>query len=103
MKFKVVIDCDGAAFADSVEGHELARILRELADKMQSGEGPHPFIPTRARQILRDINGNPVGKASYPREPTCPQCDGDDDACYYCRGRGTVTEEHAAEWHRQNS
>ena len=34
---------------------------------------------------------------------TCPQCDGVPETCNgYCEGTGTVTTNHAAEWHRQN-
>lgn len=34
---------------------------------------------------------------------TCPQCEGVPDLCNgYCEGTGTVTTNHAAEWHRQN-
>jgi hypothetical protein len=36
---------------------EVARILRELADKIEQGEEP-----TR----LRDLNGNSVGSVTYP-------------------------------------
>jgi DNA-directed RNA polymerase subunit RPC12/RpoP len=34
---------------------------------------------------------------------TCPQCEGAPDLCNgYCEGTGTVTTNHAEEWHRQN-
>jgi hypothetical protein len=34
---------------------------------------------------------------------TCPQCEGVPEMCNgYCEGTGTVTTNHAAEWHRQN-
>lgn len=33
---------------------------------------------------------------------TCPQCEGAPETCNgYCEGTGTVTTNHAAEWHRQ--
>lgn len=53
--FKLEIETGNAAFDDDA-GPELARILRELADRLSpglpSGEGGAP---------LRDINGNKVG------------------------------------------
>lgn len=65
MDFVVKINCDNEAFADSVAGYELARILRNLADKLEADTGPHPMMPTRAREPLRDINGNRVGEAYF--------------------------------------
>lgn len=55
MKAKIAIAMDSAAFANSYYA-ELARILRELADKID-GQGEYHCI-------LRDINGNSVGTFS---------------------------------------
>jgi hypothetical protein len=61
-KFTVNIDCDNAAFCDdgdataSSAAPELARILREIADKIESG-AQYDFS-----QTIRDINGNDVGR-----------------------------------------
>ncbi len=68
MDFMVKINCDNAAFADSVAGYELARILRELAAKLENDTGPHPLVPYRAKEPLRDSNGNRVGEAWFPRD-----------------------------------
>lgn len=64
--FRVTIDCDNAAFDNDgcFNGHELARILRELADGLDNanvqpddiGDDPLP---------LRDVNGNVVGQAAF--------------------------------------
>ncbi len=56
-KFDVALCTDSAAFSDG-PGLEIARILRELADEVESGNLT-PVIR------LRDINGNRVGFASY--------------------------------------
>lgn len=53
--FIVDIDCDNAAFEDE-PGHELARILREVADKVEEG--------TLVGK-LRDINGGTVGAFQF--------------------------------------
>jgi len=49
----------GSAFTDN-EGAEVARILRELADSMESFGGLRPHETAR----LKDINGNRVGYAT---------------------------------------
>ncbi len=56
MKFKVVIDVENAAFEDENLGPELGRILRGLADKLESG--PEHL---QSGGKLRDSNGNQVG------------------------------------------
>ena len=56
--FKLTIETDNAAFDDDA-GPEIARILRELADRMETGL----TIPNSVR--LRDYNGNKVGVAEY--------------------------------------
>ncbi len=58
MRVTITIDTDNAAFADDNIGAETARILRDLADKV---EGTN-FVSTYDRRLkLRDINGNTVG------------------------------------------
>lgn len=56
MHFKLSIDCGNAAFADHAPG-EVARILRELAARME----PHATLPDVLRMF--DVNGNYVGEA----------------------------------------
>lgn len=53
MEFKMTVNMDNAAF-DRGDGRELARILREVADRLadvQEGSGS-----------VRDVNGNKVGE-----------------------------------------
>jgi hypothetical protein len=52
MKAKITVEMDNAAFEDSPAG-ELARILRDLSDKIEEGEDS---------VRLRDLNGNVVGQ-----------------------------------------
>lgn len=52
----VSIASDNAAF-DPDPGAELARILRNLADRIETG--------TPGRFTLHDVNGNRVGNASW--------------------------------------
>lgn len=62
--FKIEIKTGNAAFADPHTGeesswdecYEVARILRELADSIESGKREGSCI---------DINGNKVGKFSF--------------------------------------
>lgn len=56
MMFKLSIECDNAAFDDNIPA-EIARILRELADKMEFRDNVPPWP-------LHDINGNRVGNAT---------------------------------------
>ena len=62
MKFIVEIDCDNAAFMNDdsapVNGQELARILRDIADKAENGQNVDGIT-------LRDINGNSVGMSQF--------------------------------------
>jgi hypothetical protein len=51
-QFKLSFACDNAAF-DGDALHEVARILRECADKIETGRTSGP---------VRDFNGNTVGK-----------------------------------------
>lgn len=57
MKAKLTLEMENAAFADGMAGQEVARILRQLADKIQDWPGANAF-----NLGLRDINGNKVGK-----------------------------------------
>lgn len=73
MRFKLEIECDNAAFdlpADDVVGdeccNEVARILRHVASELTSETGGGP--PDAYTVILRDINGNKVGKACFDGE-----------------------------------
>lgn len=52
MKMTVEMDMDNAAFGGYPEG-EASRILREAAERVYQGDGV---------VILRDVNGNIVGK-----------------------------------------
>jgi hypothetical protein len=54
-QFSLTIDCDNAAFTEDYPGDEIARILRELAEKIEGG--------TLQNIRLNDINGNFVGIA----------------------------------------
>lgn len=51
----ISIETVNAAFEEEPE-REIARILRELASKLENGQHP---------ESLRDINGNKVGKVEY--------------------------------------
>ena len=53
--FRLEVTCDNAAFDDP--GPELARILREAADKLESD-----LHSCRWFQTIRDVNGNNVGQ-----------------------------------------
>lgn len=55
-KITVSINIGNAAFDDGYSHVEMARILRELAYKIEEGSTP---------ESTRDINGNKVGTVSY--------------------------------------
>ena len=57
MQFRLFIDCDNAAFEDE-PAHELARMLRDVAKRLESGDGFDTW------RDLRDVNGNVAGKAA---------------------------------------
>ncbi len=57
MKIKIDIDTSNAAFDDDNGGAEAARILRDLADRLE-GSG---VLARSDTKILRDVNGNTVG------------------------------------------
>lgn len=52
-EFWMKISTDNAAFVDAPEGAELARLLRETAERLEQG------VPYGS---LRDVNGNMVGR-----------------------------------------
>lgn len=58
--FTLKIRTDGAAFAETEAAYcaplEVARILREVADKLEYGEATGLF------QTVHDVNGNDVGR-----------------------------------------
>ena len=60
--FTVKIRTDNAAFAEDRNG-EVARILRELADRLadQYGNGHN----AADLHMLTDLNGNTVGRAAF--------------------------------------
>ena len=53
MDITIYMETDNAAFQDEGDATEVARILRKLADRIESG-GLGDFA-------LKDINGNTVG------------------------------------------
>lgn len=55
MKFMLNLTADNAAF-DPDPGPEIARILRKIADHIESG-GEYEFF-----QTILDVNGNDVGR-----------------------------------------
>jgi hypothetical protein len=60
--FDLSIETNNAAFSDGAM-YEIARILRELADKIEHSEvEDYPYIN------LRDYNGNIVGVATNDME-----------------------------------
>ena len=56
-KFSLHLDTDNAAFDDDV-GYEVARILRDIADKVER-DGEDACLP------IMDINGNRIGNADF--------------------------------------
>ena len=63
-RFDVSMEVDNMAFGDGVDpearNYEVARVLRELADKIEAD-----YVPMDNYRILRDINGNTVGTAQF--------------------------------------
>jgi hypothetical protein len=57
MKLVITMNLDNAAFADGNEQAEIARIIREYADRITSG------LHEKSDATLYDINGNLVGTA----------------------------------------
>jgi hypothetical protein len=62
-KFTIEIDLSNAAFDDAPMS-ELARILRKIADDLESGR----VELTYDRRPIRDANGNTVGHFAGPWE-----------------------------------
>ena len=60
--FKLEIDTSNDAFVGSAETErgEIARILRDAADRMEAG---------RFTRSLYDMNGNRVGRLDWERKP----------------------------------
>ncbi len=59
MAFTMAISCgNDAFFPDPVP--EVARLLREVADRLESGEDASSPL------VLRDVNGNDVGRFYLP-------------------------------------
>ena len=69
MRFKLNLTCDNDAFepTDAECDGEVARILRELADRVERGELDLPVGMRVNTKVLHDINGNDVGRATYER------------------------------------
>jgi hypothetical protein len=59
MECKITIKMNNAAFSDELFHYELARILRKLADKVES-EGDYQVSIDTIPAL--DINGNRVGE-----------------------------------------
>jgi hypothetical protein len=69
MKLVITIDCDNEAFNGADCGSALARILRQLASKLefQAKEYLTPRPGQRHRITLADHDGMPVGEAKFMR------------------------------------
>lgn len=61
IQFRLQIACDNAAFEDGM-ATELARILRDVARRIESGEDCGSFVS------VRDVNGNVVGSFALKSE-----------------------------------
>ena len=61
----VIIDfnCDNEAFSES-ESYEVSRILKELANKIESRQN----LSSHDNEIIRDINGNEIGRIFVSEE-----------------------------------
>ena len=104
-QFRMYVTMDNAAFEGS-ERRELARILQDIATRLEQGEEDFDYY-----QTLRDANGNDVGRAGIkpieeelclpgatlhdpmPAPPSCMKCGSDhhtEDCTYW---EGTIGEE----------
>ena len=63
MRYTLTVEMDNVAF-DNDPGSELARILREAANRVE-GFG---FQHKDHASPLRDVNGNKVGQHGYTKE-----------------------------------
>lgn len=61
IQFRLQITCDNAAFEDGM-ATELARILRDVASRLEQGEDCGSWVN------VRDINGNVVGSFALKSE-----------------------------------
>jgi len=61
MKITITIDMGNAAFEES-RAAEVARMLRELATKLDRDDGLQEMCWHGGKHRLRDINGNTCGK-----------------------------------------
>jgi hypothetical protein len=64
--FSLTIDTDNAAFQDGQASQEVARILAQLADKLQRGAFADDLREADGAK-LRDVNGNTVGSVQVER------------------------------------
>jgi len=62
LRFKLQVNCDNAAFDDAIAS-ELARILRDVARKLEDG------IDCEHHRNINDGNGNVVGTFVLRTEP----------------------------------
>ncbi len=61
--FTLTINLDNAAFEEAPD-HEVARILKDAAHRIENG-----FYPEHTGgMVLKDINGNTVGRAVHTTE-----------------------------------
>ncbi len=63
MKLKLEIVADNAAFEEAL-GFELARILREAANRLELAVWD---VPGPIGMVLRDVNGNTVGQLTVTK------------------------------------
>ena len=73
MRVSLSIDCDGDAFYVADPEHEIVRILRSLADRIEHA----PTADQLDGEAIVDVNGNTVGKLSVKlaTEPAPPPAD----------------------------
>ena len=67
-QFQLFIDLNNAAFDNGNSQKEVARILKEVANKLETGGMVNHTDSTYVKEItstLHDINGNPVGVAKF--------------------------------------
>lgn len=69
MKFKIEIDCKGAAFDGGDLRLEIARLLKELGEDVYLVRDP---MDMKEPNILRDINGNVCGSAVLTDDDESP-------------------------------
>ena len=64
ISFRVNISTENATFEGDARNHETARILRDIAHRLEQGEAMDMY------QTLLDSNGNDVGRCAFkPDEP----------------------------------